>query len=972
MKVKTEQNLPRRRGRPPGTGHKQKLALQQGIFGLLDGKSAQDNALVMFDFDAANAVKHTTTTTVAAKPTSKFQINVSTDRLDIYRSPHTLNLRQADQIEKFTPDSRGFITSSTMDDPSDLPAGEFLARAGVFSFIDFDHSPIWQYCQQIWSRLHPAAGFSADLISPKIDIAPTIKSHWATPMTDTTMGHLALAILGVSHQIGLLFDYLLASSIDFLKNLLRRDEVIGLSGSRPLPVREVSRPLAVVDHSSIFEAPTPLPPMLVKADPPVLAPAPAPVSIPTPRTWVDQPIIQSSPATERRSDFWSWSFSWRLALRPVAVFLLVAIAITLPFKIIAYWHTINMTKGQVLGDAEQAMADLHGARDALTNFDLLGAQDYFNRANDHFDSAQEQLTKAQSIVTTLAELAPIDNTYKSGKNLLDLGTQLSSAGDILLTAANAVNSSSSPATLTDRMRTFKTAGEEALIELEAAKGSLAGVNPEHLPEDSREQFAQLQTALPLITSGVRRSIKLLDVGINALGDHQLRRYLIMFQNDNELRPTGGFMGSFALVDLVDGKIKNITIPKGGTYDMRAGLKERFSAPSPLHLINPRWEFQDVNWSPDWPTSAQTIADFYSRSNGPSVDGVVAINSDWLAEVLRATGPLEFPEYQMTLTPDNLEMELQKSIEFDLEIKDPKAPKKIIADLAPKMIERIMNADPSTMIALAQAVRTGLETRDIQIFFKNEELQRHARENDWDGRMKSAPFDYLAVVSANIGGGKSDQTIDQDIRHSAEIGIDGSVTDTVEITRRHFGPIDDYFTTQPNISYLRFYVPLGSKLLSAAGFSSAPTNVKKDIALIQHPVLQNESERIIETNSGTSIYSERDKTVFGNWLNLKPGEEKTAVMIYRLPGLIKFNTKDTSDKWWDKSEQSIEAPEEGVYSILIQKQAGSAVGQVLSQVSYPDEWQPTMTYPFATSTASGLIFDTVPDRDEWRAINFTRD
>ena len=96
---------------------------------------------------------------------------------------------------------------------------------------------------------------------------------------------------------------------------------------------------------------------------------------------------------------------------------------------------------------------------------------------------------------------------------------------------------------------------------------------------------------------------------------------------------------------------------------------------------------------------------------------------------------------------------------------------------------------------------------LQIDFKRQAV--HQKQTDKD---------YLMVVAANISGGKTDSVIRQELYHQAEIQADGSILDSVIISRRHFGPVDRDFTDQPNRSYLRVYVPLGSELVKAAGFN----------------------------------------------------------------------------------------------------------------------------------------------------------
>ena len=152
-------------------------------------------------------------------------------------------------------------------------------------------------------------------------------------------------------------------------------------------------------------------------------------------------------------------------------------------------------------------------------------------------------------------------------------------------------------------------------------------------------------------------------------------------------------------------------------------------------------------------------------------------------------------------------------------------------------------------------------------------------------------DYLAVVHTNINGYKTDRVVKEEISHSAEILADGSVVDTVVITRTHSGSPDrryDALYEKVNADYLRVYVPKGSRLLEAAGYTPEtvvpPLNyAEANFALDQN--VQDIENSITVHESGTHVFEESGKTVFGNWVYVSPGESVTVRYVYELPWKI---------------------------------------------------------------------------------------
>jgi hypothetical protein len=216
------------------------------------------------------------------------------------------------------------------------------------------------------------------------------------------------------------------------------------------------------------------------------------------------------------------------------------------------------------------------------------------------------------------------------------------------------------------------------------------------------------------------------------------------------------------------------------------------------------------------------------------------------------------------------------------------------------------------------------------------LQEDFSSRDWTGELKSTDRDYLGIFHANIGGGKTDAAIEQIVKHRAEIALDGSIVDTVTLTRVHKGESDAEFRSTKNLDYVRFYVPLGSTLITADGFETPSKDLflelpesqeeayepDTDLAAISGAVTHDDARQLF-TNT------EFEKTVFGGWMQTESGESTTVTLSYRLPFTLETNG------FWDTVDH---------YSLLVQKQPGSFGDFFTSDVIVPANAQILRTYP----------------------------
>lgn len=349
---------------------------------------------------------------------------------------------------------------------------------------------------------------------------------------------------------------------------------------------------------------------------------------------------------------------------------------------------------------------------------------------------------------------------------------------------------------------------------------------------------------------------------------QSGRYLVLFQNNAEMRPTGGFIGSFAVVEFKDYKISqfdfNANIYK---LDNAFAAQNKITPPSPLAKITEgrwaSWTLHDSNFAADFPEAAQTIQWFYEQESGQKVDGVIALNASSVQDLLRLTGPIYLEQYDTTISADNFFDELAEKIEkeyfYDVQNQQINEPKTILKDMMPILIEKTKNLPKLELLKLTL---TELGQKQILLQSNNSIIEQSILTANWGGQVRATDSDYLYINNANI----TDTTLNKNwgaktslkIKEAIDYQIDeknGGLVSDLTLTRSHTGSYQ--WPDGVNINWTRILVPEGSIL------QSAELN-GKDI-----------------TNS-IEVGSEAGKTYFGLWINTAPQTSNVLKMTYQLP------------------------------------------------------------------------------------------
>ncbi len=349
-----------------------------------------------------------------------------------------------------------------------------------------------------------------------------------------------------------------------------------------------------------------------------------------------------------------------------------------------------------------------------------------------------------------------------------------------------------------------------------------------------------------------------------------KRYMIIMQNNAEMRPTGGFWTNYATF-----KIKNALLNSDFTS------KDMYSIDYTLDIIDPytdfsigmpapirrylqleRWYARDANFSPDFPTSVSDFMRSYKKAIQISpvetkpVDGIIAIDTNVVSELLEVTGPATING--VTYTKDNVVLELEKIA--SLALREQSNRKKVLGDLMERMLVNVFESDKNLWPKLIDKGVDLMNRKHIVVYMDDPEVQKLLEKYNFAGRLVDYPDgDYLAVITTNLAGDKTNMFVQREITTTATNSA-GKWAREVKV-KYTYGPAEgDYalFATTYK-DYLRVYVPKGSTLVSVEG----------------------------SDNDDIGSADELTKTALHGYITLAPGATKGITFKYALPdGLIK--------------------------------------------------------------------------------------
>jgi hypothetical protein len=327
---------------------------------------------------------------------------------------------------------------------------------------------------------------------------------------------------------------------------------------------------------------------------------------------------------------------------------------------------------------------------------------------------------------------------------------------------------------------------------------------------------------------IRHSIdyvqKLLTLYPEIGGFRKKQTYLVLLQNSMELRPTGGFIGSLALVSFADGKMTALDIQD--VYAADGQLKGHVDPPLPIRNIlgQEHWYLRDSNWNPDFSVSGPMAAWFYEKEMGTHVDGVIAISLPFVTKLLELTGPIELTDFNERISASNFFVKSLLYTQTDF-FPGSTQKKDFLGSLTNALLTRLTTDRNLSAVKLLQATSSSLDGRDIQFYFADTNVQTVIAQWQWAGGATFAPCqpvsqsipcisDGVGIVQANLGVNKVNYFIKQEAIARVIFDEAGNVTQEVTATIRNDSSREVHDGGGDYRSYTRFLYPAGTEFISA--------------------------------------------------------------------------------------------------------------------------------------------------------------
>jgi hypothetical protein len=541
------------------------------------------------------------------------------------------------------------------------------------------------------------------------------------------------------------------------------------------------------------------------------------------------------------------------------------------------------------------------------NFNTLSTS--LSEIANGLDKSSQDIASIQGNLNILLSILPGLSIIQNGSNLtsnvsevITITSELSIAIEPFLSKEINPFDNNKQVTVVDGIKKIKELNQKLIPILGELNTNLSKLPITFVPGHRGDVLRQLNQDIPKLQQALIDSEPYIDIFLNFVGSDIVKKYVFIFQNNQEIRATGGFIGSFGMMNIDKGVVTKLDIKE--IYNPDGQLAKNILAPEPLQELTTRWYLRDSNWFADFPTSARKIISFYEKTGGATPDGVISLTPTVIERLLLITGPITLDEYGVTINSDNFVKvtQYQTGVAYD---KIENKPKQFIADLAPILINKLLSSDSSQYQKIIEALNNSFQEKHVLLYFLDPKLQDIVNKYNLGGQLYTAPKDYLSVIHTNIGGYKTDGVMQENLNIETRIEDNGKAINKVIVTREHKGGNTEFeWWNKDNINYMRTYIPKGSRILNVSGYTDkgekteidgvAAYEQDSDLKAIKETLFHNEDWDI-------DIFEESDKSVIGGWVITRPGETSQVMVEYEIP--FDFKSYD-------------------VYSLILQKQSGT--------------------------------------------------
>lgn len=500
--------------------------------------------------------------------------------------------------------------------------------------------------------------------------------------------------------------------------------------------------------------------------------------------------------------------------------------------------------------------EINSLKTAITDKDL-------NKIKEGIDKIKSRLVKIENDYKGLGLIGSFPyakDYYNDGKQAINIAKNGLETGQIVIKAIEPYQdflglkgtATDSSKTTKDRIA-FLTQSAESLIphldtidnKMTEIENSLNQIDANRYPEEYKG--VKVKPNLLKIKEVVSETHKLVSDGRPILtktpwllGKDKARTYLMIFQNDAELRPTGGFWTAYGIIKIENGKITPLA--SDDIYTLDAKFSSTIPAPRPIkayHINVPYWNIRDMNISPDFPTSIELFIENYKKATKTkdNFDAIIAIDTKVLVDMVKVLGRVGVPGFGNFSADPDKRCDGCPQIIYQLEWiagrprnyieKDRKG---FLSPLMNSLLSNAMGSEKNKIGPLAEGFLNNIHQKHILFYFTDPEMQKAAKLANIAGEIRETPnnTDYLHLNDANMSSAKTNLFLTQKIKHEI-ISANGKVEHKITVTYTNPSKASncnlekgDLCLNAPKYrDWFRFYTPIGSKLIKMTGSEVEP-------------------------------------------------------------------------------------------------------------------------------------------------------
>lgn len=637
-----------------------------------------------------------------------------------------------------------------------------------------------------------------------------------------------------------------------------------------------------------------------------------------------------------------------------------------------------------------------GGSTALSTSKLLDTNTLL-QANKELGAARSDFVQVQALIDH-ASFIPLVEQYApqyrpqitSARAASRVGEDVANMGQVLIKTALTLapslrgpllNTSNTPLITADNLTLIGTTIDGILpyvndIQQQSQQMSLSALP---VSDHQRQQVQQLLQLLPQAKSILTQSRSYLDAMGWLLGVDGQRTFLVQTMDRGELRPTGGFTGQYGELHITGGRLAPFSLRDISLVEYADNSPTTdHLAPAAYRSWWPfaNWGLRDSNLSANFPTSAQIAINQYKLETHRQVDGVILFTPFLIEHVLRVTGPIRIPAYNETITSQNLEARLhyyqldnagiakQSSISGSNTATSDR--KQFTSLVARTLMDNLRHSSPTTLLAIGQQMLHDLQTKDLQVYFSNTQLEGLLTQQGYAAQVdRSTTHDGLYIVQANVSASKASQYVKTMIHDTVTLDANGGATHNLQM-QLAYTQLNFVYGLDTYRDYVRVYVPQGAKFLGGNGFDTGTPLCGGPLASCGPKSIYAHDEMVCPAGlyfAGASAPMIGDNYA-GAWHPLDTigtptnftSDEAGRAMFGGYVVIPKNCTMTVTLSWY------VPPIGHGTYNILVQRQAGTFPELDLTLLPTPGDC--------ATSKMQGLHVDRVLGQDTAFALTKT--